>query len=77
MIEHTKKIIASVVVSIILFIVIIAYTAMVFLLDAEFLFGWKIFFVIIEFAALGASLYVLLERIHEIKGGEEDDISKY
>ncbi|MCI2106445.1 MAG: hypothetical protein LKK00_06960 [Intestinimonas sp.] len=32
---------------------------------------------VIPLALLGASIYVLIERIHEIRSGEEDDLSQY
>lgn len=32
---------------------------------------------VILLAFIGVSIYVLIERIKEIEGGEEDDLSKY
>lgn len=37
----------------------------------------KIFLAVIPSALLGVTIYVLMERIQEIRSGEEDDLSKY
>ncbi|MCR2044851.1 hypothetical protein [Anaerosalibacter massiliensis] len=37
----------------------------------------KIVGVIIPLALIGVSIFVLIERIKEIRSGEEDDLSKY
>lgn len=53
---------------------------------AAFLFGWseaplplwqKLLGIIIPLGFMGVSIYVLVERIKEIRSGEEDDLSKY
>jgi hypothetical protein len=38
---------------------------------------WKYALGMIPLAFSGVMLYVCIERIHEIKKGEEDDISQY
>lgn len=37
----------------------------------------KVALIIVAIALIGLSIYMLHERIQEIKGGEEDDLSKY
>ena len=37
----------------------------------------KIILIIFGVGFIGLSIYMLYERIGEIKGGEEDDLSKY
>lgn len=37
----------------------------------------KIIMLIIPLALIGVSIFVLVERINEIRSGEEDDLSKY
>lgn len=37
----------------------------------------KIGFVVIPLLLIGVSIFVLVERIKEIRSGEEDDLSKY
>ena len=70
-----KKIIAPVIITIAL-IIYISF------------FGWafsatpipflnKILGLIIPLGFIGVSIYVLIERIKEIRSGEEDDLSKY
>lgn len=70
-----KKIIAPVIITILLLVYYVAY-----------LWGWSYIMVpswlkaiglIIPICLMGVAIYVLLERIKEIRSGEEDDISKY
>jgi len=37
----------------------------------------KTIIIVVISALIGVSLYVLIERIKEIRSGEEDDLSKY
>lgn len=37
----------------------------------------KIIFAFLPLGFIGVSIYVLVERIQEIRSGEEDDLSKY
>ncbi|GMO67956.1 MAG: hypothetical protein Ta2A_16000 [Treponemataceae bacterium] len=88
MTNHTKKIIAPVIV----IILVIAYCAAFFLWpfglaalvaeaemekDAFFPLVVMILFIVIPVAVVFGSIYVLIERIKEINKGEEDDLSKY
>mgnify|MGYP001194414037 CR=1 FL=1 len=38
---------------------------------------FKVTEIIVPLALIGVSIFVLIERIKEIRGGEEDDLSKY
>lgn len=49
--------------------------AFTFLIQLPFL--WKLLFAIIPLPFAGISIYVLLERIKEIRSGEEDDLNEY
>ena len=72
--EHRKKVIAPIVVSI---IVIIYYGVYFGILIAVLDGAWKWLLGIIPIAFSGVMLKVCIERIREIKKGEEDDLSKY
>ena len=67
--KQTKKLIAPIIIT----LVIIGY-ALFYLLAATFI---NVLFIIFPIGLIALSIYVLVERIKEIKGGEEDDLSKY
>ena len=72
--EHKKKLIAPIVVSIIMVLYYVGYFGiLIALLDGI----WKWFLGIIPLAFSAVMLKVCIERINEIKKGEEDDLSKY
>ncbi len=74
MIEHKKKLIAPIVVSIIMVLYYVVYFgALIALIDGV----WKWLLGIIPLALSAVMLKVCIERINEIKKGEEDDLSKY
>ena len=74
MIEHKKKLIAPIVVSIIMVLYYVVYFGiLIALLDGI----WKWPLGIIPLALSVIMLKVCIERINEIKKGEEDDLSKY
>ena len=74
MIEHKKKLIAPIVVSIIMVLYYVVYFGiLIALIDGI----WKWLLVIIPLALSAVMLKVCIERINEIKKGEEDDLSKY
>lgn len=71
---HTKKMIAPIIIS----VIVIAYYAVYFgfmiaVLDVV----WKYLLGIIPLVLSAVMIKVCIERINEIKKGEEDDISKY
>ena len=74
MIEHKKKLIAPIVVSIIMVLYYVVYFGiLIALIDGI----WKWLLGIIPLALSAIMFKVCIERINEIKKGEEDDLSKY
>ena len=74
MIGHKKKLIAPIVVSIIMVLYYVVYFGiLIALIDGI----WKWLLGIIPLALSAVMLKVCIERINEIKKGEEDDLSKY
>ena len=72
--KHKKKLIAPIVVTVIMGLYFIAYFGfLISLIDGI----WKWLLGIIPLAFTAVMLKVCIERINEIKKGEEDDISKY
>ena len=71
---HSKKMVAPIVVSVLVILYYIAYFGfLIALLDGI----WKYALGIIPLAFCGVMIKVCIERINEIKKGEEDDLSKY
>ena len=72
--EHKKKMIAPIVVTVIVVLYYVAYFALlVYYLDGIF----ELMLGIIPAVLAVAMIYVCIQRIKEIEGGEEDDIGKY
>ena len=72
--EHKKKLIAPIIVTAIMVLYYIAYFGfLISLIDGI----WKWLLGIIPLAFIAVMLKVCIERINEIKKGEEDDLSKY
>ena len=72
--SHKKKMIAPIVITVIMILYYIAYFGfLISLLDGI----WKYVLGIIPLAFSVIMIYVCIERINEIKKGEEDDISQY
>ena len=72
--EHKKKLIAPIVVSIIMVLYYVVYFGILIALTDGI---WKWILGIIPLAFSAVMLKVCIERINEIKKGEEDDLSKY
>ena len=71
---HKKKMVAPIVVTVLM----ILYYAVYFGFLASVLPGiWKYVFGILPVVFSAVMIYVCVERIKEIKKGEEDDISQY
>jgi uncharacterized membrane protein (DUF485 family) len=72
---HSGKIIAPVIITILL----VLYLGFFVLtgLSNPFSLAIKIIGTLIPLALIGVSVFVLVERIKEIRSGEEDDLSKY
>ena len=72
--EHTKKMVAPIIIT----ILIVLYYAFYFTIVISLPIGiWKLFLGIIPVALAVIMIYVCIQRIKEIKEGEEDDLSKY
>ena len=72
--SHSKKMVAPIVISVIVILYYIVYFCfLILLLDGI----WKYLLGIIPIAFSAVMIAVCVERINEIKKGEEDDISKY
>ena len=72
--EHKKKLIAPIIVTALMVLYYIAYFGfLISLIDGI----WKWLLGIIPLALAVVMLKVCIERINEIKKGEEDDLSKY
>ena len=72
--EHKKNLIAPIIVTVIMVLYYIAYFGfLIALIDGI----WKWLLGIIPLAFTVVMLKVCIERINEIKKGEEDDLSKY
>ena len=72
--SHKKKALAPIIITVIMLLYYIAYFGfLISLLDVV----WKYVLGIIPLAFSAVMVYVCIERINEIKKGEEDDISKY
>lgn len=74
MYSHEKKMVAPIIITVIMVLYYIAYFCfLISLLEGV----WKYALGIIPLVFSGIMIYVCIERINEIKKGEEDDISKY
>ena len=72
--EHTKKVIAPILVTIVMVLYYVIYFGfLISLIDGI----WQWLLGIIPLALSAIMLKVCIERIREIKKGEEDDLSKY
>ena len=72
--SHKKKIVAPILVTVLMVLYYVFYFG--FLITI--LWGiWKYVLAVIPLIFTIVTIKVCLERIHEIKKGEEDDISKY
>ena len=71
---HKKKMIAPIVVTILMVAYYVVYFGFLITLMDGF---WKIALGVIPFAFSVGMIFVCIERIKEIKKGEEDDLSQY
>lgn len=72
--QHQKKMIAPIVVTVLVILYYLIYFfAMITVLPGI----WKVLLGIIPIIFVAVMIYVCVQRINEIKGGEEDDLSKY
>lgn len=71
---NKKKMIAPIIVTIIMVLYYVVYFGFLMTLLEGI---WKYLFGIVPFVFTIMMIYVCIERIKEIKEGEEDDLSKY
>ena len=72
--SHFKKMIAPIVVTVIMALYYIVYFGfLIWFLEGV----WKYALGIVPLALIAVTVRVCIERIKEIKKGEEDDLSKY
>ena len=72
--SRKKKMIAPIIVTVIMVLYYIVYFGfLISLLDGI----WKVALGIIPLVFSGVMIYVCVERINEIRKGEEDDLGKY
>lgn len=72
---YWKKMMAPIIITVLLGIYLIIYAVALVAAIPE---TWmKLLAGLIPLALFGASVYVLYERIQEIRSGEEDDLGKY
>ena len=71
-----RKLAAPIVISVLVGLWLLGYEVLIFLVPAIPL--WiKLLGAAIPLALLGVTIYVLCERIKEIRSGEEDDLDNY
>lgn len=73
--EHRKKMIAPIIITVIMILYYVIYFGICVLIPVPMVV--KLLFGIAPLLFSGVSIYVLIERIKEIRSGEEDDLSKY
>ena len=71
---NIKKIIAPIIVTVLMVLYFVVYFGLLITVVEGI---WKYLLGIIPFALAAVMVKVCIERINEIKKGEEDDISKY
>lgn len=74
--SHFKKLIAPIVISAITLFYLIGYLFL-FIFIPEMPFLIKLLFGLPAIGLIGVVIFVFIERLEEIRSGEEDDISKY
>ena len=74
--EHCSKMIAPIIIAIILIVYYVAIAA-AFVLIPDIAVIVKILMIIIPLALAGVAFAVTVERVNEIRSGEEDYLSKY
>lgn len=71
----TKKIIAPIIITCILILYFIFWISGI--INIPDTLGVKVIGIIVPLTFIGVSIFVLIERVKEIRSGEEDDLSKY
>ena len=72
---NTKKLVAPIVITLILIIYLGSFVFGILMIPEHFML--KLLGIIIPIIFMGFSINALIDRIKELRSGEEDDISKY
>jgi hypothetical protein len=75
MTKHQKKMIAPIVVTCLLSAYLLAYVYVAVTVPMSV--AVKVLIGLVSIALFGTSIYVLVQRINEIRSSEEDDLSQY
>lgn len=70
-----RKLAAPIIITAILVVIFLVYIFIFAIIPIPVPF--KLIGILVELSLLGVSVYVLVERIREVRSGEEDDLSKY
>lgn len=73
--NHGKKMAAPIIIATVCIIYYVAFFALCICIPAPLVI--KLLFGLVPLLLIGVCIYVLAERIKEIRSGEEDDLSKY
>ena len=73
--KHRLKMVAPIVITVILVLYYIGFFAACVLLPIPF--GLKLLFGLVPLLLTGVCVFVLVERIREIRSGEVDDLGQY
>ena len=74
--KYGKKLIAPIVISALIVLYFIGFIVLIAVTDGLPL-GWMIAGSVIPLGFAGVMIYVLVQRVKEIRSGEEDDLSQY
>jgi hypothetical protein len=74
--KHGNKLIAPIVISALIVLYFIGFIVLIAATDLLPL-GWMIAGSAIPLCLAGVMIYVLVQRVKEIRSGEEDDLSQY
>ena len=73
--KHRSKMIAPIIITVLFVLYYVGFFIVCAMLSMPFIL--KLLFGIIPLVLAGVCIFVLMERIKEIRSGEEDDLSKY
>lgn len=73
--KHRNKMIAPIIITVVIVLYYIGFFAVCALLPLPVIL--KLVFGLVPLLLAGVCIFVLIERIEEIRSGEEDDLSKY
>ena len=74
--DHKKKMIAPILIGAVVILYLVLYGSFAFFMPGVPL-AIKVFFGVFGFCLAGGMIKVIVDRIREIRTGEEDDLSNY